>query len=244
MKTRNIGIILFILTFCMIATACGEKSQESSSVMLSDEKSIEVTTLSVATTMVSSTTTVTTVTTESITSMVTTMAVATTATSRTTTVTTESTTSMVTTINEEELAEKQLVKEIYMIRYPYDTEEKAEEHADYMIQRAEPFSENALGSITSGEDAKEKGRAVFVEWMGQEFVDELESDYVDVDGKHLKLERENPPYSMTYYEEYDVWVVAAILRSGLLEDGRALVHTDGSLYMILRGSDGKVLATS
>ena len=158
----------------------------------------------------------------------------------------ESTTSIIAAINDEKNTEKQLVKEILLIDDLYYSEENAEEHAEkdaeLMVNNAEPFSEISLGSITSEEDAKEKGRSIFIEWLGQKFVDDLESDFVIRDENPIKFERDDPPYSVTYYEKYDAWIIKTDLRSGKTEDGGWIATPGSPRYVILRGSDGKVLA--
>lgn len=199
LKIRNIGIALSMLSFFMIATACGERFQDSSSVVSTGSILTE---------------------------------------------TTKSTTSIVTTMSDEKLEVKQLVKEILMIDDPCYTEEHAEEDAEWMVDAAEPFSEIVLGSIDSEEEATEKGRTVLIKLAGQEFVDNIESDLFNHDGEQLNLQRDNPPYYVNYYEKYDAWIVKAILRSGKLESGGYIATPGEPPYVILRGRDGKVIAVN
>lgn len=209
----------------MIATACGEKFQDISSVILTDSiltETIPTESLSTSTTLIAETTVPQSTT--------------------VTIMTTGSAISQATTMYDEKNAEIQLVKEILMFNDSYCKEEYAEEDAELMVHAAEPFSKDLLGSINSVEDAEEKGRAILIRWTGQEFIDDLESDYFVSDGKQIKLERDNPPYFVNYYENYDVWIVKAILRSGKLEGGGYIATPGESPYVLLRGSDGKVLA--
>lgn len=228
-KIRRIEIFLCVFLFCIIATACEKNSKENlmktttaenSLAILTDEKLTEVTKFTVETSIINSTTS--------------------------TDMMCESTTSIIAAINDEKNTEKQLVKEILLIDDLYCSEENAEEHAEkdaeLMVNNAEPFSEISLGSITSEEDAKEKGRSIFIEWLGQKFVDDLESDFVIRDENPIKFERDDPPYSVTYYEKYDAWIIKTDLRSGKTEDGGWIATPGSPRYVILRGSDGKVLA--
>lgn len=229
MKKINIlKFILFAFVFCVLATAC-EKSNET-----------ELTEPIVTTSTKTSTTKITTATNTTI---------ATTSTTKITTTTNTTTTAITDTIttetteNAEKLADKQLVKEI-LTKYCDYPEEWAEEDADGMINTAEPYS--PVGTIHSEEDAKEKGRAVLLAYMGQDFIDRIEADFKIYEGQELKIERDYPPYTVTYCEEYDTWIIFTHPLSGKVieEDAPILgVATPGEFpYVILRGNDGKVLA--
>ncbi len=137
-----------------------------------------------------------------------------------------------------------IVKEVCIKYYdsPGYTEERAVEEAEYMIGRANEFIEQDPVEVNSEDAAKSRARTVFIESIGQEFVDELESDYYEKNGQMLRLERNAPPYRCIYYDEYDVWAVTAVLRSGKLEDGTSLEHTGESPYVLIRGKDGALLA--
>lgn len=135
---------------------------------------------------------------------------------------------------------KNIVKEICM-RY-YDVLEYSEEDAEYMIERAKEFAEQDPVEVNSEDIAKSRAKTVFIESIGQKFIDELASDYYEKNGQMLRLERNTPPYRCFYYNEYDVWVVTAVLRSGKLEDGTSLEHTGESPYVFIRGKDGALLA--
>lgn len=135
---------------------------------------------------------------------------------------------------------KNIVKEICM-RY-YDILEYSEEDAEYMIERAKEFTKQDPVNVNSEDAAKSRAKTVFIEFIGQEFIDELESDYYEKNGQMLRLERNAPPYRCIYYDEYDVWAVTAVLRSGKLEDGTSLEHTGESPYVLIRGKDGALLA--
>lgn len=230
MKRRfNISaIILSALVFCFMAASC-RKSDESIASVNSENDNLTVEATDMTETSVSKIITTTT-------KLV---------------VTTEvSTTETTTTEFAENDEERQIVEAICLEYYghnAYYDEENAKQDADMRISAIERLfednrlSESILGSIDSEENAKEKGRAIFLEVMGQEFIDYLETDFFVENGKQIKFERDKPPYSATYYEKYDAWVVVAVLPSGKTEDGRAHHHTGTSPYLIIRGVDGKLL---
>lgn len=137
-----------------------------------------------------------------------------------------------------------IVKEVCMRYYdaPEYSEKDAEKEAESMIERAKEFTEQEPVEVSSEEAAESRAKTVFIESIGQEFIDKLESDYYEKNGEKLRLERNAPPYKCVYYDDYDVWAVTAVLRSGKLEDGTSLEHTGASLYVLIRGKDGALLA--
>ena len=222
MKKINIlNFVLLVVVFCFLATAC-KKSNET-----------EI----IETATITSTSTVTTSTTETTTTIHTTIATTATTNTTTTTTTTE------TTENAEKIADKQLVKAILMEYHEYDTEERAEEKADYMVDNAEPYS--PAGSIYSEEDAIEKARAILIEYSGQDYIDRIEADFTVYEGQEVKIERDHPPYTVTYYEAYDAWLVFTHPLSGKAteEDAPILgVAVPGTFPdVLLKANDGKVL---
>ena len=239
MKKINIlNFILLVVVFCFLATAC----KKSDKIEVTTEETTTTTHTTIATTSITetmtitSTSTATTSTTETKTTIHTT--IATTATTSTTTTTTTDTTE-----NAEKIADKQLVKAILMEYYEYYTEEQAEEEADWMVDSAELYS--PAGSIYSEEDAIEKARATLIEDMWQDYIDSIERDFTVYEGQEIKVERDYPPYTVTYYEEYDAWLVFTHPLSGKLVDTSVILATPGTFpYVILRGNDGKVLGIS
>ena len=155
-------------------------------------------------------------------------------------------TSAITTSAAEDEDIKNIVKEVCIKYYnsPGYTEERAEKDAEYMLERAKEFTKQDPVEVNSEDVAKSRAKTVFIESIGQEFIDELESDYYEKNGQMLRLERNDPPYRCVYYNEYDVWAVTAVLRSGKLEDGTSLEHTGESPYVLIRGKDGALLAAS
>lgn len=116
-----------------------------------------------------------------------------------------------------------------------------DDHVDYLMNTAEYVSEEPLGSIADNEDAIEKARMVWIEYLGSDYIESIESDYIEVNGESMHYERENPPYDVNYYDEYDIWFVKPIYPSGIREDGVEFATPGMSPYLIIRGSDGKIL---
>ncbi|MDE6088166.1 MAG: hypothetical protein K2G25_07240 [Oscillospiraceae bacterium] len=240
-KINVINFILLVVVFCFLATAC-KKSNETEIIETATTETTAIisttaTTSTTETTTITSTSTVTTSTTETTTTIHTTIATTATTSTTTTTTTTD------TTENVEKIADKQLVKAILMKYYEYYTEEQAQEEADWMVDSAEPYS--PTGSIYSEEDAIEKARAILIEDMWQDYIDSIERDFTIYEGQEIKVERDYPPYTVTYYEEYDAWLVFTHPLSGKLVDTSVILATPGTFpYVILRGNDGKVLGIS
>ena len=125
--------------------------------------------------------------------------------------------------------------------YDESYEPYIQEDIDHLIDSTDLLSEKVLGKITSEEDALKKGKDVLIEIKGQEYIDEHESDYFLQNGENVKFIRDNPPFIAKYYDEYDIWQVIAVLRTGKTEDGNTVVTTGTSPYVLIRGSDGKVV---
>lgn len=137
-----------------------------------------------------------------------------------------------------EITEKQIIEAVCIDMYGYVPESyEYENHADYLIKTAETFSERFLGNITSEEDAIEKAKAVCLE----KGLNNIDSEYIDVDGVKMKYERDNPPFNVKYYEEYDTWFISPNPPSGIREDGVKFSVPAMPMYLIIRGSDGKIL---
>ncbi|EWM52589.1 hypothetical protein [Ruminococcus flavefaciens] len=139
-----------------------------------------------------------------------------------------------------EFTEQQIVKEICINTYGFD-DETAESFSEMMIENVKKISDDVLGAIASEDEAKEKGRSVIAEIAGNDFIESIESEYVELNGEKVKYQREKPAYIITYYDEFDIWKIAPTLPVGTTEDGRS-VFTPGTVpYVLLRGSDGKVV---
>ncbi|MGN0620990.1 MAG: hypothetical protein ACI4I9_03900 [Porcipelethomonas sp.] len=140
--------------------------------------------------------------------------------------------------------EKQIVDAVCTDIYgyvPVFDEKNNMDHSDYLINTAESIPERVLGNIDSEEDAIEKARDVWTERLGTDFIEKIESDYVESDGGRVKYQRDHPPYNVTFYEEYDVWLINPNYPSGITEDGRQFSTPGMTPYLIIRGSDGKIL---
>ena len=119
-----------------------------------------------------------------------------------------------------------------------------ENEAVWFLYEAEKFPERILGTITSEEDLIEKVRPLFIEKEGEEYINRIESDYVDVDGVKMKYERMYPPYGTEYYEKFDIWYIQTNAPMGTREDGVMFATPAQPPYFLIRGSDGKIMGYS
>ena len=138
-------------------------------------------------------------------------------------------------------SEMETIKLLYMDVFNCH-EEEANSFIWKMLDASKKYRNNVFGEIVSEEDAKEKGKIVISQMYGEDFIADLESDYVILNGEQIKIERENPPYSVTYYEQYDVWTVIPICKSGKAENGKYIASPNEMSYVAMSASDGKVLA--
>ena len=97
-------------------------------------------------------------------------------------------------------------------------------------------------AVESSVKERTDSKIVLSEIFGEDFILDLESDYVIINGEQLKLERNNPPYRVTYYDQYDVWTVYPVCKSGKLENGNKFATPNEMPYIAMSASDGKVLA--
>lgn len=219
MKNRLITTIL-TLFMCATAVSCGRIHDTSSSVVsdaLENNGVNNTTEASTATEITASTTTFS--------------------------VKNDITTTIPNVINEN-CDDRKIVEDYYkrsMGDYDESSEPYIQEDIDHLVYSTDLLSEKVLGIITSEEDALKKGKDVLIEIKGQEYIDEHESDYFLHNGKNVKFIRDNPPFIAKYYDEHDIWQVIAVLRTGKTEDGNTVVTTGTSPYVLIRGSDGKVV---
>lgn len=113
--------------------------------------------------------------------------------------------------------------------------------ADYLMHNAEPYSDSPYGQVTCEEDVIKIAREIFTEERGESFVELIESEYIEMDGELVKYERNVPPYTVEYYDEYDVWYINPNAPSGVTEDGIKFGTPSMPPYLIIRGEDGKIL---
>ena len=100
-------------------------------------------------------------------------------------------------------------------------------------EEAKKLSGELFGRITSEEDAKEKATAVLIEllWSANGTPDEIEESIW-----------RNRPINTRLYEEHDAWLVWGTHPMQTLPDGREVPVPSTVPYLILRQSNGEVLA--
>ncbi|MBR3901924.1 MAG: hypothetical protein IKJ60_10340 [Ruminococcus sp.] len=113
--------------------------------------------------------------------------------------------------------------------------------AYYLMHNAEPYSDSLYGQITCEEDVIKIAREIFAIERGDEFVELIESEYIEMDGELLKYERNVPPYTVEYYDAYDVWYINPNAPSGVTENGIKFGTPSMPPYLLIRGEDGKIL---
>ena len=114
-------------------------------------------------------------------------------------------------------------------------------HAYYLKDKAEPYSDSLYGQITCEEDVIKIAREIFAIGLGDEFVEQIESEYIEIQGELVKYERNVPPYTVEYYDEYDVWYINPNAPSGVTENGIKFGTPSMPPYLLIRGEDGKIL---
>lgn len=113
--------------------------------------------------------------------------------------------------------------------------------ADYLMHNAETYSNSPYGQVTCKEDVIKIAREIFAIECGDEFVEQIESEYIEIQGELVRYERDVPPYSVKYYKEYDVWYINPNAPSGVTEDGIKFGTPSMPPYLLIRGEDGKIL---
>ena len=103
------------------------------------------------------------------------------------------------------------------------------DHIGENMKLAEALSGKLFGGIISEEDAKEKGKAAIIELSGS---------------SENENEQYKRPFEAKLYEKYDVWFVNGTPPPGYIDsEGREYPPPPASVpYIIMRSSDGKVLA--
>lgn len=114
-------------------------------------------------------------------------------------------------------------------------------HAYYLKDKAEPYSDSLYGQITCEEDVIKIAREIFAIELGDEFVEQIESEYIEIQGELVRYERDVPPYTVEYYDAYDVWYINPNAPSGVTEDGIKFSTPSMPPYLLIRGEDGKIL---
>ena len=215
MKTKIITAISALL-ICATAVSCGKSTETSSSSVSDALDKVEVNSTTEISVSAEST-------------MITT----------TFSETTDAATTASVIADDRQLAESYYKKQ--MGDYDASSEPYIQEDIDHLVDSTDLLSEKVLGQITSEEDAIQKGRNVLIEIKGQEYIDEHESDYITQNDEQVKLIRDNPPYITKYDDEYDIWQVISVLRTGKTEAGNRVITPGTSPYVLIRGCDGKVV---
>lgn len=115
---------------------------------------------------------------------------------------------------------------------------------DYFMDSVSKINNSTLGEITDEQDLISKSREIFIEVLGQDFIDRVEADHiVRNDVKLAIVERTTPLYRVDYCDEVDIWFIYPCMPSGKLEDGSGLdtIYEWGAFLMV-RGSDGRIVA--
>lgn len=81
-----------------------------------------------------------------------------------------------------------------------------------------------------------------IETEGLKYIERIESEYIEFNGEYVKYNRDTSFYTVKYYDKYDVWMINPNPKSGTTEDGKKVGAAGMMPYIIMRGSDGEVLA--
>ncbi len=119
--------------------------------------------------------------------------------------------------------------------------ELAAELAEYMQEKADTLP--AYERLTDVTEATliARAREVLLDAGAADAVAYAESPTVELDGEQVPYERDGPCWRTTYYAAYDAWHVMPALPSGVTADGRRVAAPGEPPYVILAGTDGRVL---
>ena len=115
---------------------------------------------------------------------------------------------------------------------------------DFFMDNVSKIDNSTLGEITDEQDLISKSKEIFIEILGQDFIERVEADYYIKNVVKLAIiERTTPLYYVDYCDESDIWYIYPCMPSGKLEDGTGLdtIYEWGAFLMV-RGSDGKIVA--
>ncbi|MBQ7008552.1 MAG: hypothetical protein IJN05_04965 [Ruminococcus sp.] len=224
-------LILLLSTFLFAAAGCKDSNKD-----VQTESSTEAVTTT-ATTATETTTTQQTTTTFTITTTVATANETITTTQQTTTATTVEITETAVGYTEREILEPVCIEMFGEI--PPSSQYK--DHVEYLIETAKTLTEKYSHSVADKDDLIEQARNIWIEILGSEYIEEIESEYIELDGELVKYERNVPPYTVEYYDEYDVWYINPNAPSGVTENGIKFGTPSMPPYLLIRGEDGKIL---
>lgn len=243
-------LTLLLSTFLFAATGCKSSDEAAQTQSSTETVTTTVTTATVTTTTLTKPTVTTTSQTTS-TETTTTQQPTTPQITSTETITIQETTTAVITETTTEDTEIEILEFISTEMYGYLVEDLKifdgtqhityKNHAYYLMHNAEPYSDSLYGQITCEEDVIKIAREIFAIECGDEFVELIESEYIEMDGELVKYERNVPPYTVEYYDEYDVWYINPNAPSGVTEDGIKFGTPSMPPYLLIRGEDGKIL---
>ncbi|MBQ6944846.1 MAG: hypothetical protein IJN43_11055 [Ruminococcus sp.] len=249
-------LTLLLSTFLFAATGC-KSSDEAAQTQSPTETVTTTVTTATETTSTQQTTTTLTKPTETTTSQTTSTETTTTQQPTTTqitsteTITIQETTTAVITETTTEDTEREILESFYTETFGDLMEDYIifdgtqhityKNEADYLMHNAEPYSDSLYGQITCEEDVIKIAREIFAIERGDEFVEQIESEYIEIQGELVRYERDVPPYSVKYYKEYDVWYINPNAPSGVTENGIKFGTPSMPPYLLIRGKDGKIL---
>lgn len=233
--------------FAVIAASlfwlCGCSLNGNSSVSSSVTEVTEIQTTEAQTTETSITTTKTT-----------TNTVVTTVGSVTTTISTPETTVAVhETIERKIKVDEDVFKAIECVQNEYDSEPYTifdgtnyivyDNEICFFADEVSKVQNDTLGEITGEDDLIAKAREVFIEVVGQDYINMAEAEYIDKNGEKFAIaERTTPVYYTNYYAEYDVWYINPCMPSGVTEDGKSFFTIqDNPPFLIIYGNSGKII---
>ena len=136
--------------------------------------------------------------------------------------------------------------------------DSSDSEAERVMNHARNLPEQYLGTIADEQDLIDKVRNFYINEYGLEFVENKERDYDNINGEVIYFERLYPKYSTKYFEELDAWYIEIMPPDGnyteretgeVLPDATKVKIRKRSVtvdytgpYLIIRASDGKILA--
>ncbi len=115
------------------------------------------------------------------------------------------------------------------------------DRVEYLMETAKTLPDKYSHSVADKDDLIEQARSIWIEILGSDYIERIESEYIEMDGELLKYERNVPPYTVEYYDAYDVWYINPNAPSGVTENGIKFGTPSMPPYLLIRGEDGKIL---
>lgn len=115
------------------------------------------------------------------------------------------------------------------------------DRVEYLMETAKTLTDKYSHSVADKDDLIEQARSIWIEILGSDYIERIESEYIEIDGELLKYERNVPPYTVEYYDAYDVWYINPNAPSGVTENGIKFGTPSMPPYLLIRGEDGKIL---